>query len=85
MKKILLAIIRFYRKHITVYTPPSCRFRPTCSEYAEEAVSRYGAIKGTFLSVKRICRCNPWYRGDAYDPVPMLDRRVKNPSKEENK
>ena len=72
MKRFLLAIIRFYRKHITVYTPPSCRFTPTCSAYAEEAINRYGAIKGTCLSMKRICRCNPFYKGDVFDPVPIL-------------
>lgn len=77
MKKFLLAIIRFYRKKITPFTPPSCRFQPTCSAYAEEAISRYGAWKGGKLAVKRICRCHPYYKGNDYDPVPIL--------KEENK
>lgn len=85
MKKFLLAMIRFYRKHITVYTPPSCRFTPTCSAYAEEAISRYGAAKGTALALKRICRCNPFYKGDVFDPVPTLYGKVSKPSKEENK
>ena len=70
MKGILLALIRFYRKAISPYTPPSCRFHPTCSAYAYEAIQKYGAIKGCWLAIKRILRCNPFYKGDAYDPVP---------------
>ncbi len=77
MKRFLLRLIGFYRKHISPYTPPSCRFTPTCSAYAEEAISRYGAAKGCALACKRLCRCNPWFKGEAYDPVPIL--------KEENK
>ena len=70
MKYILLAIIRFYRKHISPMSPPCCRFVPTCSAYAMEAITKHGAIKGTILSVERILRCNPFYDGDPYDPVP---------------
>ena len=70
MKNILLALIRFYRKRISPHTPPSCRFSPTCSQYALEAVERYGAVKGGWLTVKRLCRCHPFYKGDWYDPVP---------------
>ena len=70
MKNILLALIRFYRTRISPYTPPSCRFRPTCSQYAMEAIGKYGAAKGGWLTLKRLCRCHPFYKGDWYDPVP---------------
>ena len=70
MKRILLALIRFYRKYISPCTPPSCRFSPTCSQYGLEAIEKYGALKGGWLTVKRICRCHPFYKGDLYDPVP---------------
>ena len=77
MKRILLWLIGFYRKSITPYTPPSCRFTPTCSAYAEEAISRYGARKGCVLACKRLCRCTPFYKGDPYDPVPILKEDTK--------
>ena len=70
MKKLLLALIRFYQRHISPSTSPSCRFRPTCSAYAYEAINKYGALKGGWLALKRICRCHPFYKGDPYDPVP---------------
>lgn len=70
MKKLLLSMIRFYRRHISPYKPACCRFTPTCSAYAMEAIEKYGAIKGGFLALKRILRCNPFYKGDFYDPVP---------------
>lgn len=72
MKRLLLAIVRFYRRHISPYTKPSCRFIPTCSEYAMIAIERYGAWKGGWLALRRICRCHPFHRGehDFYDPVP---------------
>lgn len=70
MKSILLALIRFYRKCISPYTPPSCRFSPTCSQYGLEAIEKYGALKGGWLTVKRLLRCHPFYKGDWYDPVP---------------
>ena len=69
MKKVILAMIRFYQKAVSPYTRPCCRFTPTCSQYAVEAVKKYGALKGTFLAVKRILRCNPFFKG-GYDPVP---------------
>lgn len=69
MKGLLLALIRFYRSVISPLKPPCCRFVPTCSAYALEAIARYGAAKGSFLSVKRILRCNPFFKG-GYDPVP---------------
>lgn len=72
MKKFLLALIRFYRKRISPYTPPSCRFTPSCSAYAQEAITRYGAFRGGKLTAKRLCRCHPFYKGEFYDPVPIL-------------
>ncbi len=69
MKKLLLAAIRFYRGKISPNTPPSCRYIPTCSAYALEAIERYGAGKGLWLAVRRILRCHPFHRG-GYDPVP---------------
>ena len=70
MKRIFLSLIRFYQRHISTGTPPSCRFRPTCSAYAYEAIQKYGALKGGWLSLRRLLRCNPFYKGDFYDPVP---------------
>jgi putative membrane protein insertion efficiency factor len=65
----LLLLIKFYRAVISPLKPPSCRFYPTCSAYAYEAITRYGPLKGTFLAVKRILRCHPLNPG-GYDPVP---------------
>ncbi len=70
MKKVLLAMIRFYGRNISPYFPARCRFIPTCSAYAMEAINKYGAAKGLFLAVKRFLRCHPFYKGDPYDPVP---------------
>lgn len=70
MKRLLLSLIGFYRRHISPSTPPSCRFTPTCSQYAQEAIQKYGAAKGGWLAIKRICKCHPFYKGDPYDPVP---------------
>ncbi len=72
MKKLVLALIRFYQKNISPLTKPSCRYIPTCSQYALEAVEKYGAGKGSWLAIKRISRCHPFHRGehDYYDPVP---------------
>ncbi|WP_082447603.1 membrane protein insertion efficiency factor YidD [Youngiibacter fragilis] len=69
MKKILINIIRFYRKYISPMKQPSCRFYPTCSQYAIEAIEKYGAVKGTFLAIRRILKCHPYHKGDPYDPV----------------
>ena len=70
MKKILIRMIRFYQRCIYPYTRPSCRFIPTCSQYALEAITKYGAFKGGLLTLWRLLRCNPFNRGDSYDPVP---------------
>ncbi len=70
MKKFLLRLIRFYQTSLSPLSPPRCRFIPTCSEYAVEAVEKYGARKGGWLALKRICRCHPFHKGGWYDPVP---------------
>ena len=70
MKRIFLALIRFYQRHISPTRPPCCRFRPTCSAYAVEAIEKYGALKGGWLAFRRFLRCNPFYKGSFYDPVP---------------
>ena len=70
MKKIMLWLIRFYQKGISPNRPASCRFCPTCSQYAVEAITKYGALKGGWLAFRRLLRCNPFYKGDPVDPVP---------------
>ncbi|MBW1649126.1 MAG: membrane protein insertion efficiency factor YidD [Deltaproteobacteria bacterium] len=69
MKKIFLLIIRSYQYIISPFLGAPCRFIPTCSDYAFQAVSKYGVVKGSFLSIKRICRCHPFNSG-GIDPVP---------------
>ena len=69
MKTVFLALIRFYQRNISANTPPACRFQPTCSQYAIEALRKYGPIKGSWLTIKRLSRCHPW-GGSGYDPVP---------------
>lgn len=69
MKRLLLALIAFYRGAISPYLPPSCRYTPTCSQYAMEAIREYGALKGGWMAFRRILRCNPFHEG-GYDPVP---------------
>ena len=66
---LLILPIRFYRRFISPLTPSSCRFVPTCSEYAMEALRKHGPLKGSFLAIKRILRCRPG-GGSGYDPVP---------------
>jgi hypothetical protein len=68
MKKLLLALIRFYQGYISPLLGPRCRFQPTCSHYAFDAVSKYGALKGSWLSIKRILKCHPFHPG-GYDPL----------------
>ncbi len=70
MKALLLALIRFYQKHISPGLPPRCRFTPTCSQYAVEAIERYGVLRGGWLALRRFLRCHPFHKGDYYDPVP---------------
>ena len=70
MKRFLLFAIRLYRRYISPLHTPCCRFTPTCSTYAMQAIERYGALKGGWLSVRRILRCHPFYKGNLHDPVP---------------
>jgi putative membrane protein insertion efficiency factor len=69
LKKLLLSVITFYRRYISPFFLPSCRFQPTCSQYAYSAIDRFGAIAGGYLALKRILRCHPFHQG-GYDPVP---------------
>ncbi len=69
VSKLLILPIRFYQVAISPHTPPACRFTPTCSQYAIEALRKHGPIKGLRLAIWRILRCNPW-GGSGYDPVP---------------
>ncbi len=69
MKRISLALIRFYQRALSPALPASCRFYPSCSEYTYQAVEKYGAVRGGWLGLRRISRCHPWNAG-GYDPVP---------------
>ncbi|WP_397539714.1 membrane protein insertion efficiency factor YidD [Rummeliibacillus pycnus] len=69
MRKLFILPIRFYQKVISPLKPPSCRFYPTCSNYGIEAIEKHGAIKGGYLTIRRILRCQPFCEG-GYDPVP---------------
>ncbi|MBU9722300.1 MULTISPECIES: membrane protein insertion efficiency factor YidD [Bacillaceae] len=69
MKRLLLGAIRFYQNYISRYTPPRCRFYPSCSHYGYEAIQRFGAFKGFFLTFIRILKCHPFHPG-GHDPVP---------------
>ncbi len=82
MKHVLIFLVRLYRRFISPLKRPTCRFYPTCSQYALEALSAHGAVRGTFLTIKRILKCHPFHPG-GYDPVPGV-RRILSDSKEEN-
>ncbi|GAF24527.1 MULTISPECIES: membrane protein insertion efficiency factor YidD [Shouchella] len=69
MKFILLSLIRFYRNYISVALPPRCRFYPTCSQYGLTAIEQHGAIKGSYLTIKRLLKCHPFHPG-GFDEVP---------------
>lgn len=69
MKRAMLASLRFYKRRISPLLPPACKYTPTCSEYAMQAVERYGAVYGGYLAAKRLLRCHPFAKG-GYDPVP---------------
>lgn len=70
LKRLLIKLIRFYQKSISPLFPPRCRFVPTCSQYALEAIEKYGPWKGGYLAFKRLLRCNPFNHDDPFDPVP---------------
>jgi uncharacterized protein len=79
MKNVLLLLIKIYRRSISPLLPPNCRFQPTCSEYALEAVEKFGAFKGTWMTMKRILRCHSLHPG-GYDPVPPLEKDLNRKS-----
>lgn len=70
MQSLLLGMIRFYQRYISPAFPARCRYRPTCSAYAYEAITRYGIVKGGWLALKRFLRCHPFSHRDPFDPVP---------------
>ncbi|MBQ1946367.1 MAG: membrane protein insertion efficiency factor YidD [Clostridia bacterium] len=81
MKRMMLKSLRFYKRNISPLLPPACKYIPTCSEYAMEAVERFGPVYGGYLAAKRLIRCNPFAKG-GYDPVPKaLDTTIR---KDEN-
>jgi len=69
MTRALVALVQFYRKHVSPMSAPKCRYVPTCSAYALEALEKYGAAKGGLLALRRVLRCHPFHKG-GYDPVP---------------
>ena len=76
MKRVFIGMIRWYQRYISPLSGAKCRYLPTCSQYAIEAIERFGAIKGGWLAIKRILRCNPW-GGHGYDPVPEKKEKKK--------
>lgn len=72
---LLIALIRFYQAVISPFLPSNCRFTPTCSAYGLEAIKRFGAIRGGFLTCKRLLKCHPW-GSEGYDPVPERDEKA---------
>lgn len=70
MKSLILKLIKLYKKYISSGLSPACRFQPTCSQYAYTSVERFGALKGSWMALKRLLRCNPLFKG-GYDPVPF--------------
>ena len=74
MKETIIKLIKIYKYLISPFIPMACRFAPTCSEYAVEAIQIHGIFKGSFLGIKRILRCNPW-GGSGFDPVPLTELR----------
>ena len=69
MRAVTLALLRFYKRFISPLLPPMCRFEPTCSVYASEAIAKHGLFRGGWLAFKRLCRCHPFHAG-GFDPVP---------------
>ncbi|NLZ71968.1 MAG: membrane protein insertion efficiency factor YidD [Clostridiaceae bacterium] len=74
MSKLAIKLIRYYQTNISAYTPPTCKYYPTCSEYAIGAIQNWGFLRGTLLAIWRILRCNPFSKG-GYDPVPQPKKK----------
>lgn len=70
MKRLLIGLLRGYKKYVSPLLPPACRFEPTCSEYAMEAIELHGPARGTWMAIRRLLRCHPFSRG-GFDPVPV--------------
>lgn len=83
MRKIILGIIGFYRYVISPILGPRCRYIPTCSEYSQTAIMRFGVLKGGWISIKRILSCHPW-GNSGYDPVPEKDADLKSISRKKH-
>ena len=77
MKYLIIKLVRFYQKYIAKLTGANCPFTPSCSQYMIIAVYEHGVVKGIFLGLKRILRCNPFNKGNKYDPVPLNMRKIK--------
>ena len=75
MKRLLMGLVRLYQRALSPHLPAACRYQPSCSHYALTALERFGALRGGWLALKRILRCNPFSRG-GYDPVPELPDSV---------
>ncbi|MEE2829685.1 MAG: membrane protein insertion efficiency factor YidD [Myxococcota bacterium] len=76
MKGFLLLLLRGYKRFLSPLLPPACRFEPTCSMYMAEAIQRYGAIRGTWMGLRRLTRCHPFHAG-GHDPVPQLENSTE--------
>jgi putative membrane protein insertion efficiency factor len=76
MKRVLLALLRTYKLSISPFLGQNCRFFPSCSDYAREAIAAHGAVKGSALAGRRLCKCHPWHRG-GFDPVPPVSQRSR--------
>ena len=77
MKKLLIKAVQFYQKNISPMSPPTCRFYPTCSNYALDAIEEHGAIKGLYLASRRILKCHPFHEG-GFDPVPVNKKKHRH-------
>jgi len=84
MRKIFIGLIRFYQYVISPYIPPHCRYTPTCSTYAVEAIHEFGAWRGAWVALRRIGRCHPWQEG-GYDPLPENPKKIKCNHQHHNK
>jgi putative membrane protein insertion efficiency factor len=84
MTRLLLALLRFYQLALSPFIGRSCRFHPSCSNYAAEAIREHGPAKGVFMAGKRVCKCNPWHPG-GYDPVPLKDSNRFTPDRRDSR